>query len=78
MLGTFGKTVTKKTDILVCSDPDAASSKLEKARKNGTQIVGPGNSYDKIDIWDTFSFHQCFQDLRYWLTNFEIVGTDVT
>ena len=31
--------VTKDLDILVCADPSAGSSKLEKAKKNGTRII---------------------------------------
>ena len=31
--------VTKDLDILVCDDPNSGSSKLEKAKKNGTLII---------------------------------------
>ena len=31
--------VTKDLDILVCADPNSGSSKLEKAKKNGTRII---------------------------------------
>ena len=34
-----GKSVTKKTNILVCEDVDSNSSKLQAARKNGTKII---------------------------------------
>jgi len=38
----FSSTVTKTTDILLCEDPEGTSSKLQKARKNGTTLM----SYD--------------------------------
>ncbi len=34
-----GKSVTKKTNILVCEDVNSNSSKLQAARKNGTKII---------------------------------------
>ena len=37
--GTYANTVTKKITHLVAKDVDAASAKLEKARKNGAEIV---------------------------------------
>ena len=37
--GTYANTVTKKITHLVAKDIDAASAKLEKARKNGAEIV---------------------------------------
>ena len=38
--GTFSNTVTKKVTHVVAKDPDAASSKLDKARRYGAKIVG--------------------------------------
>lgn len=38
--GVFSSTVTKKVTHLIAANPDSASSKLEKARKNGTKIIG--------------------------------------
>ncbi len=35
----FSSTVTKTTDILLCEDPEGTSSKLQKARKNGTTLM---------------------------------------
>ncbi len=35
----FSSTVTKTTDILLCEDPEGTSSKLQKARKNGTKLM---------------------------------------
>ena len=35
----FTSSVTKSTDILLCEDPEGTSSKLQKARKNGTQLI---------------------------------------
>lgn len=36
--------VTSKTNLLVCADPNSGSSKLQKAQKNGTKII----SYDEF------------------------------
>lgn len=36
--------VTKDTDILACADPSSSSSKLQKARKNGTKVI----SYEEL------------------------------
>jgi DNA ligase-1 len=38
--GTFSNTVTKKVTHVVAKDPDAATTKLEKARKYGAKVVG--------------------------------------
>jgi BRCT domain type II-containing protein len=38
--GTFSNTVTKKVTHVVAKEPDAASSKLDKARKYGATVVG--------------------------------------
>lgn len=38
--GTFAPSVTKKVTHLIAADPDAATTKLEKARKSGIKIVG--------------------------------------
>lgn len=38
--GTLATTVTKKTTHVVTAEPDGASDKLQKARKNGAQICG--------------------------------------
>lgn len=35
----FSSSVTKSTIILLCEDPEGKSSKLEKARKNGIQLI---------------------------------------
>ncbi|MBF9014876.1 MULTISPECIES: BRCT domain-containing protein [unclassified Oceanispirochaeta] len=35
----FSSTVTKSTIILLCEDPEGISSKLQKARKNGIQLI---------------------------------------
>ncbi|MDC7233835.1 MAG: hypothetical protein PQJ58_11440 [Spirochaetales bacterium] len=35
----FSSSVTKSTSILLCEDPEGNSSKLQKARKNGIQLV---------------------------------------
>jgi DNA ligase (NAD+) len=35
----FSSTVTKTTDILLCEDPEGSSSKLQKARRNGTTLL---------------------------------------
>ena len=35
----FSSSVTKSTDILLCEDPEGGSSKLQKARKNGTALI---------------------------------------
>ncbi len=35
----FSSSVTKTTDILLCEDPEGTSSKLQKARKNGTKLM---------------------------------------
>ena len=35
---TFDKSVSKKTNILVCEDVDGNSSKLQKARKQGIEL----------------------------------------
>ena len=35
----FSSSVTKSTHILLCEDPEGTSSKLQKARKNGTQLL---------------------------------------
>jgi DNA ligase-1 len=36
--GTLSNTVTKKTTHVIAADPNAATDKLEKARKNGAQV----------------------------------------
>lgn len=41
---TVVDSVTKDTDILACADPGSGSSKLQKARKNGTKVI----SYDEL------------------------------
>ena len=35
----FSSSVTKSTIILLCEDPEGKSSKLQKARKNGIQLI---------------------------------------
>jgi DNA ligase (NAD+) len=35
----FSSSVTKSTSILICEDPEGISSKLQKARKNGIQLI---------------------------------------
>ena len=40
----FVKTITKDVDILICEDIQGKSSKLDKARKNGTTLI----SYDEF------------------------------
>lgn len=35
----FSSSVTKSTSILICEDPEGVSSKLQKARKNGIQLI---------------------------------------
>lgn len=42
---TFVSTARKDLTILVCSDPNSGSSKLQKAMKNGTKII----SYDDFE-----------------------------
>ena len=38
--GIYAPSVTKKVTHLVAAEPDGASTKLEKARKNGIIVVG--------------------------------------
>jgi NAD-dependent DNA ligase len=35
----FDSSMTKDTNILICEDSNGTSSKLQKARKNGTTII---------------------------------------
>ena len=46
------KSVTKDLDILVCADPNAGSSKLEKAKKNGTRIISYEDFLEMLDSDD--------------------------
>ena len=43
------KSVTKDLDILVCDDPNSGSSKLEKAKKNGTRVITYKEFMDMVD-----------------------------
>ena len=43
------KSVTKDLDILVCDDPNSGSSKLEKAKKNGTRVITYNEFIDMVD-----------------------------
>ncbi len=43
------KSVTKDLDILVCDDPNSGSSKLEKAKKNGTRVITYNEFMDMVD-----------------------------
>ena len=43
------KSVTKDLDILVCDDPNSGSSKLEKAKKNGTRVITYDEFMDMVD-----------------------------
>lgn len=44
--------VTKDLDILVCADPNSGSSKLEKAKKNGTKVISYGEFLEMLDSDD--------------------------
>ena len=41
--------VTKDLDILVCENKNSGSSKLEKAKKNGTRVITYNEFMDMID-----------------------------
>ena len=43
-----GKSITKKTSMLVCEDVNSNSSKLQAARKNGTKIISYEEFLDLI------------------------------
>lgn len=42
--------VTKDTDILACADPSSGSSKLRKARKNGTKVISYEELLRSLDV----------------------------
>jgi NAD-dependent DNA ligase len=44
----FHDSITANTTILVCEDPAGSSSKLAKARKNGTRIVSYGEFFGTL------------------------------
>lgn len=44
--------VTKDLDIIVCADPNSGSSKLEKAKKNGTKVIGYDEFLKMLDETD--------------------------
>ena len=41
--------VTKDLDILVCADPNSGSTKLEKAKKNGTKVISYEEFLEMLD-----------------------------
>lgn len=59
-------TVAKGLDILVCADPNAGSSKLQKAEKNGVKIMSYIDFLQQLD-------NRVGEDVK---TN-EQAGTDV-
>ena len=53
--------VTKDLDILVCADPNAGSSKLEKAKKNGTLIISYEEFQEILDEEEDEDFYSIVQ-----------------
>lgn len=53
--------VTKNLDILVCADPNAGSSKLEKAKKNGTLIISYEEFQEILDEDEYEGFYSIVQ-----------------
>ena len=53
--------VTKDLDILVCADPNAGSSKLEKAKKNGTLIISYEEFQEILDEDEYEGFYSIVQ-----------------
>ena len=53
--------VTKDLDILVCADPNAGSSKLEKAKKNGTLIISYEEFQEILDEEEDEAFYSIVQ-----------------
>ncbi len=60
--------VTKGLDILVCADPNAGSSKLQKAEKNGVKIMSYEDFLEMIengdDDEDTIKISDFFQKIK--------------
>jgi DNA polymerase-3 subunit epsilon len=54
LIATLGlvavNSVTKKLDLLVVADPDTQSSKAQKARANGTRIVGERAFWNQLGV----------------------------
>ena len=53
--------VTKDLDILVCADPNSGSSKLEKAKKNGTLIISYEEFQEILDEDEYEGFYSIVQ-----------------
>ena len=53
--------VTKDLDILVCADPNSGSSKLEKAKKNGTLIISYEEFQEILDEEEYEGFYSIVQ-----------------
>jgi len=53
--------VTKDLDILVCADPNSGSSKLEKAKKNGTLIISYEEFQEILDEDEYEGFYSILQ-----------------
>lgn len=69
--------VTKNLDILVCADPNANSTKLQKAAKNGTKIISYDEFIKTLDAEISSEQNEEKSELKVELVdkNFEISGT---
>ena len=56
--------VTKDLDILVCADPNAGSTKLEKAKKNGTLVISYEEFQEILDEEEDEGYYSILQSRK--------------